>query len=72
LERLTKTESSAAPAAPAATPVPKVDPSKLAALVAVEPAAAPTPPPADAPPQPAVDLSKANEKLSGLLGGKKP
>jgi ABC-2 type transport system ATP-binding protein len=72
LERLTKTESSAAPAAPAATPVPKVDPSKLAALVAVEPVAAPTPPPADAPPQPAVDLSKANEKLSGLLGGKKP
>ena len=52
-----------------------VDPAKLAALVKSEtPAPAPEPVPSAPSPAPAkpVDLGKANEKLSGLLGGKKP
>ena len=73
LDRLTK--ATAAPAvAVAAAPVPgaKVDNSKLAALTKHEepaPPAKPAPPAAETP-KPA-DLSQANEKLSGLLGGKK-
>jgi hypothetical protein len=51
-------------AAPA--PVEKVDEAKLQSLV--QPAA-PSPAPAVVPPPaPAVDLNKANEKLSSLLG----
>ncbi len=72
LERLTK----AAPVVPqdvvALAPEPTVDNAKLAALTNSDPApaavATPSAPPA---PKPA-DLSKVNEKLSGLLGGKKP
>lgn len=72
LERLTK----AAPAAPAEVvaqaPEPTVDNARLAALTKAEPAPeAPPAPSAPAAPKPA-DLSKVNEKLSGLLGGKKP
>lgn len=76
LERLTKPV--AAPAAPevtaTATAKPVVDESKLEQLTK---AAAPEPvrpqesAPAAAPKAPPADLSKANEKLSGLLGGPK-
>lgn len=66
LDRLTKTEASKAPVAPAvAQPAPRVDESKLADL------AAPTPddePKVEVAPKPAEDLEKANEKLSSLLG----
>jgi hypothetical protein len=54
------------PAAPAA--VPKVDEKKLEALGA---AGQPQPRPTSAPEAKPVDLSKADEKLSSLLGGKK-
>jgi ABC-2 type transport system ATP-binding protein len=74
LERLTAPTASeaAAPAAPAA-PAPRIDEAKLASLA--KPAEAspppPAPPPAPAPaPAPPVDLGKANEKLSALLGKK--
>ncbi len=77
LDRLTKPTAApvAAPSAPAAVPEPRVDPAKLAALMKAEtPAPAPEPVPSSPVPAPAkpVDLGKANEKLSGLLGGKKP
>ncbi len=71
LDRLTKPTATASPAVDsAATPVPTVDASKLAALTrSEEPAITPGQTPEV---QKAVDLSQANEKLSGLLGGKKP
>ena len=78
LDRLTKptTAPVVAPSAPAAVPEARVDSMKLAALTKAEtPAGAPeTTPPTPSAPAPAkpVDLGKANEKLSGLLGGKKP
>jgi hypothetical protein len=50
---------------------PKVDQSKLSALGKQEPATPVEAKPETAP-KPPEDLSKANEKLSGLLGGKKP
>jgi hypothetical protein len=70
LERLAAPTApqTAAPAAPAA-PAPRIDEAKLASLAkpaeAGPPAAAPAPAPA-----PPVDLGKANEKLSALLGKK--
>jgi len=67
LERLTEPTKPAAlaPAAPPA-PVEKVDEARLKSLA--QPAAPePIPTPA-AQPAPPVDLNKANEKLSGLLG----
>ena len=77
LDRLTKPTAApvAAPSAPAAVPEARVDSVKLAALTKTEtPAPAPEPVPSAPSPVPAkpVDLGKANEKLSGLLGGKKP
>lgn len=71
LERLTANKSKEAPApAPAEPEMPRVDASRLAALGKSEPATAV---PAPAPEvKPAVDLAKANEKLSGLLGDRKP
>jgi ABC-2 type transport system ATP-binding protein len=53
-----------------AAPAPAILENKLAALTESKPAAPATPgaPPPAAP----VDLSAANDKLSGLLGGKKP
>lgn len=69
LERLTKAAATPAPAVAAKAPEPSVDTDKLEALTKQEPAPEPAPPAASAP-KPA-DLSKANEKLSGLLGGKK-
>jgi hypothetical protein len=55
----------------AQAPEPAVDTAKLAALTKTEAAPAPAAPVVTTAPKPA-DLSKANEKLSGLLGGKKP
>ena len=71
LDRLTKpTAATATPPVSTTPAAPAVDASKLAALTrSEEPAAAPAPNPEV---QKAVDLSKANDKLSGLLGGKKP
>ena len=77
LDRLTKPTATpvAAPSAPAAVPEARVDSVKLAALTKTETTAPASelvpssPSPASAKP---VDLGKANEKLSGLLGGKKP
>jgi ABC-2 type transport system ATP-binding protein len=74
LEKLALPQAAQPVAARAAaeTAAPKVDNSKLAALA--QPAAAARPPETSAPetavPKP-VDLSKADEKLSSLLGGKK-
>ena len=78
LDRLSRPTAATPTTAPVSTApaAPAVDTSKLAALTRSEPAPAakdPTvsPAPAAEAPRP-VDLSKANEKLSGLLGGKKP
>jgi ABC-2 type transport system ATP-binding protein len=73
LEKLALPQAAQPAAKPAAAPAePKPDDSKLAALA--QPTAPVRPPeksvPATAAPQP-VDLSKADEKLSSLLGGKK-
>jgi len=71
LERLTVASAKAPELAPAPEPAEKVDVAKLQSLSrASEPP--PTPAPAPAKPQepPPADLSKANEKLSSLLGGK--
>jgi ABC-2 type transport system ATP-binding protein len=70
LERLTAPTAAPAPA-PAPQPVETVDNKKLAALTRSEPAPpapATAPSPAPAPEQKPVDLAKANEKLSSLLG----
>jgi len=67
----------AAPTAPAGQPAtpatPVADNKKLAALAATSPTPTPTPSaaPATPPETKPADLSKANEKLSSLLGGKK-
>ena len=77
LDRLTKPTATpvAAPSSPAAVPEARVDSVKLAALTKTE-TTAPASEPVPSSPSPAsakpVDLGKANEKLSGLLGGKKP
>jgi len=71
LERLTRPSTAAQPEVAVKAPEPKVDMAKLASLTKPEPAPQPEPA-AEAAPKPATDLSKANEKLSGLLGGKKP
>jgi ABC-2 type transport system ATP-binding protein len=67
LERLTVSAAQQpAEAVPAPKPVEKIDESKLQSLTQ---SAAPLPAAAAAPePAPAVDLNKANEKLSSLLG----
>ena len=71
LERLTLAQAAPAAPAPAEAPKPTMDEKKLEALTkAVEP----TPPvnkPAPAAEEKPVDLSKADEKLSSLLGKKK-
>ena len=70
LEKLALPDVKPAPVAPAALAAPGADEKKLAGLTkASEPAQAPAKPAAPAS-QPA-DLSKANEKLSSLLGGEK-
>jgi ABC-2 type transport system ATP-binding protein len=72
LERLTKAAPTAQPEVVVKAPEPTVDSAKLAALTKAEPAPEPAPAPSPAATPKPVDLSKANEKLSGLLGGKKP
>jgi len=69
LERLTLPQAAPISAAPAAEAAPAVDEKKLAALSKV---AEPSPPPKPAPAEPQVDLAKADEKLSSLLGKPKP
>jgi hypothetical protein len=70
LEKLSLPEAKPVPVAPVAQTAPAADEKKLAGLTkASEPAPAPAKPASPAA-QPA-DLSKADEKLSGLLGGGK-
>ncbi len=71
LERLTKAAPNVPAEVVAQAPEPAVDTAKLAALTKTEAAPAPAGPVVTTAAKPA-DLSKANEKLSGLLGGKKP
>jgi ABC-2 type transport system ATP-binding protein len=71
LERLTLAQAAPAATAPAEAPKPTMDEKKLEALTK---AAEPIPPvskPAPAAEEKPVDLSKADEKLSSLLGKKK-
>jgi hypothetical protein len=74
LERLSRPASTPAEATPeVSTPEPSSTANVLESLVRHQPAVpkespAATPEPTAAPP--AVDLSKANDALSGLLGGK--
>ncbi len=70
LEKLTLPQTTPTPAAPAVETKPAVDENKLAALAQPEPtpAAAPPAPASEARPE---DLSKADAKLSSLLGKKK-
>ena len=75
LDRLmAATPAKEVPAAPASTPVPTPENAKLAALT--QSPSAPAIPAADLSAKPeaakAEDLAKANDKLSSLLGGKKP
>jgi ABC-2 type transport system ATP-binding protein len=66
LERLTVAAApSPAKPAPSAEPAPKIDQAKLASLAKT---AQPEPPAAKPAPAPVVDLKKADEKLSSLLG----
>jgi hypothetical protein len=69
LDRLATPQPAAAPVA-APQPLETVDRKKLEALAQPQPAASPAPAAPAAPPeaQVQVDLQKANEKLSGLLG----
>ena len=71
LDRLTASQTKAPPAAPAVADQTKIDQAKLSALGKQEAAMPAGPKPVEAP-KPAVDLAQANEKLSGLLGRKKP
>jgi ABC-2 type transport system ATP-binding protein len=70
LERLAAPQPAAEPAVvtPAAPTAPAVDTAKLTALAQTSPAPQA---PAPAASEPKADLSKANERLSGLLGGDK-
>jgi ABC-2 type transport system ATP-binding protein len=69
LERLTMPAAQPKPVEPAPVfqPVTTVNESKLQSLTQAAPPPAPAPAPAPKP-EPAVDLNKANEKLSALLG----
>jgi ABC-2 type transport system ATP-binding protein len=74
LEKLSLPDTKAAPAAAVAQTTPAADEKKLEQLTkASEPAPAPAPASAKSEPAAAkpADLSKADEKLSSLLGGKK-
>jgi hypothetical protein len=69
LERLTAPAAPKPAPAPVETATPKIDEAKLAGLAKLAEAPAPIPKAAPAPPPaPVQDLSKANEKLSSLLG----
>jgi len=70
LDRLTRPAAGPIPKVEVQEPVPAMDEARLASLTKqAEPAVEPAPLTEAARP---VDLSQANEKLSGLLGGKKP
>jgi len=71
LDRLTRTAAAPKPAPEPVETAPAVDEARLAQLTRGEPAASDAAPAPASTPQPAapVDLSKANDKLSGLLGG---
>lgn len=72
LERLTESKSQESkPVAAPATQEPQVDHSKLSALGKHDEPETPADEVKEEEAKPEVDLSKANEKLSGLLGGKK-
>jgi hypothetical protein len=74
LEKLSLPETKPAASAPMAAAAPAADEKKLEQLTkASEPAPAPAPASAKSEPAAAkpADLSKADEKLSSLLGGKK-
>jgi ABC-2 type transport system ATP-binding protein len=74
LEKLSLPQPAAQPAAepkPAAPAAPKVDEKKLAAMAKAPPPSPSSARPAPAPESKPADLSKADEKLSSLLGGKK-
>jgi ABC-2 type transport system ATP-binding protein len=70
LEKLTLPQTASVPPAPAKSAEPAVDEQKLAALTKSEPASVPAKP-APITEKESADLSKADEKLSSLLGGKK-
>jgi ABC-2 type transport system ATP-binding protein len=72
LEKLALPQAApSAPKAASAPAVPKVDDIKLEALAQpTPPSRTPEKPASEAPVAPPVDLAKANEKLSSLLGGK--
>lgn len=67
LERLTLAQAGPTAPTPIIEAAPQMDEKKLAALTKAEPAPAQTKP-APAPQEPTADLSKADEKLSSLLG----
>lgn len=67
LERLTAPHPAPVPSTPSPLPAPTVDEKKLEALTKAEPALASTRPAAVSQ-EPPADLSKADEKLSSLLG----
>jgi len=67
LERLTFPQAAPIAPAPAVETTPKMDEKKLEALTKAEPSPAPTKPAAVSQ-EPPTDLSKADEKLSSLLG----
>jgi hypothetical protein len=71
LEKLALPQAAPVPPAPAEAPKPAMDERKLAALTqATEPAPSPVAKPAPTVEAKPVDLSKADEKLSSLLGKK--
>jgi len=70
LEKLTLPQATAPISTPVAEAKPSVNEQKLDALTKSEPATTPTKP-SQATEEKAADLSKADEKLSSLLGGKK-
>jgi hypothetical protein len=73
LERLSAPAAPAAPAVAPATPnPPAVNDRKLESLAKPVEAKPAAPRPEPGPVTPPVDLAKANEKLSSLLGGPKP
>lgn len=71
LEKLTLPQAAPVAPAPVKSASPAVDEKKLESLTKVEPSPAPASKPSPATEQKPVDLSKADEKLSSLLGGKK-
>ena len=71
LEKLSLPQAASAPVKAPAAAQPKVDDHKLASLAQPTAPARPADKTAPQPAAPPVDLAKANEKLSSLLGGKK-